>query len=156
MASRKRISTQARGTPRDIEKSSEMTQRTKSRTRIKDDWQPSAADIKYAQEHGVDHTRQVERVRDYHLMHGSLMADWPAAWRTWIRNKVKWAKKNAETKKSATAPADDPWGITAWAQNLPDVEIGTVLGEPMLILAGYGIEAVALDICAAAGIPKDV
>lgn len=38
-----------------------------------------------------------EHFEDYHRAHGSLMADWPAAWRTWCRNwrkRAAWARGN--------------------------------------------------------------
>jgi hypothetical protein len=31
--------------------------------------------------------------RDYHVGKGSLMADWSAAWRTWVRNQIKFKGK---------------------------------------------------------------
>lgn len=39
---------------------------------------------------------EFEAFRNYHLAHGSVMANWDAAWRTWIGNSSKWggAKHN--------------------------------------------------------------
>ena len=36
-----------------------------------------------------------EEFRDYHIGKGNLMADWPAAWRTWVRNQIKFNKGSA-------------------------------------------------------------
>lgn len=37
---------------------------------------------------------EMDAFRNYHLAKGSLMADWQAAFRTWIGNAEKWSKKN--------------------------------------------------------------
>lgn len=37
---------------------------------------------------------EIDAFRNYHLAKGSLMADWQAAFRTWIGNAEKWSKKN--------------------------------------------------------------
>jgi len=50
---------------------------------------------------------QADRFRDYHTSKGSLMADWPAAWRTWWRNDFhKIARRPAESKPDAGADLD--------------------------------------------------
>ncbi len=36
---------------------------------------------------------QVDQFRDHHLGHGTLAADWPATWRTWYRNALKFNRK---------------------------------------------------------------
>ena len=53
------------------------------------DWVPSTEDEMFAQKKnwGLDHTvEQGYKFRDYHTSRGTLMADWSAAWRTWVRN----------------------------------------------------------------------
>jgi pyocin large subunit-like protein len=37
---------------------------------------------------------ELDAFRNYHLAKGSLMADWQAAFRTWIGNAEKWSKSN--------------------------------------------------------------
>lgn len=63
--------------------------RTKSRSSYPDGWRP---DFEYAIGEGVD-ARSVAAVagkfENYHRSRGSLMADWPAAWRTWVANEIK-------------------------------------------------------------------
>lgn len=60
--------------------------RTKKRTRIAEDATPTDADREFAlarvPDMDVDST--YTRFRDHHLKVGSLMADWRAAWRTWV------------------------------------------------------------------------
>ncbi|NEV75518.1 hypothetical protein DYI24_00280 [Rhodopseudomonas sp. BR0C11] len=63
--------------------------RARPRTAIPDDWQPSEADWKYARSMGYSDREipfQAERFRNHHVSRGNLMADWPAAWKTWIGN----------------------------------------------------------------------
>lgn len=63
------------------------------RSGIDPDWQPDAADRAVAHRSGVtDLEREVTRFRDHHAAKGSLMADWPAAWRTWCGNARTFAK----------------------------------------------------------------
>ena len=74
---------------------------------------------KYWTDHGranllAEIENQASQFRDHHVSHGKTMADWPAAWRTWIRNAIKFSKP---TPKGAapppTSPADDlqAWGL---------------------------------------------
>lgn len=53
--------------------------------------------VAYAAEHGFNlpqAVRMFERFADYHRSKGNLMADWDAAWRTWVRNQVEFAKRD--------------------------------------------------------------
>jgi hypothetical protein len=62
------------------------------RSRIKPDWQPSARDREHARERGVSADDEAPRFRDFHTGRGSVMADWSAAWRTWVGNAVKFSQ----------------------------------------------------------------
>ncbi|WBU27536.1 hypothetical protein OOZ54_12610 [Rhodopseudomonas palustris] len=65
------------------------TKRTRPRSAISPDWSPSEADWEYARSKGYsdrDIPFQAERFRNHHISRGNLMADWPAAWKTWINN----------------------------------------------------------------------
>jgi hypothetical protein len=123
------------------------------RTRIAADWQPSPAGDAFAREKGVDPGELVEAFRDYHLGHGSVMADWEAAWRTWVRNDVKFAKRRAAfsvVKGGTLAALDDAYGTTAWAAALTGTEPQAVNGETRLSYAGCDIAGYAADLCEAA------
>lgn len=51
------------------------------------DWQPDEAGITYAASQGAScDLNAVDAFRNYHKAHGSIMADWKAAWRTWCGN----------------------------------------------------------------------
>ncbi len=60
--------------------------RTKPRSKVPDDFEPIAADRSLASELQVDLASEFPKFLDYHRAKGSLMADWRAALRTWLRN----------------------------------------------------------------------
>ena len=126
-----------------------------NRTRIAVDWRPSSDGLAYASERGID-DEEIEAFRDYHLAYGTLMANWDAAWRTWCRNAMKFNRTRAPSPPLLQAiDAADTWGISSWASQLPGVERDTFGGEPILALNGYDVQAVARDVCEAAGWPPD-
>lgn len=45
---------------------------------------------------------EAAKFRDHHVSHGSRMSDWPAAWRTWFRNAIKFNRKPGNGKSDAT------------------------------------------------------
>jgi uncharacterized protein YdaU (DUF1376 family) len=79
------------------ESSSESVVRANARkTLLHQNWGPDGKNITYA----VDHGFNLERVHqladafaDHHRSHGNRMADWDAAWRTWVRNEVKFSQR---------------------------------------------------------------
>lgn len=42
----------------------------------------------------VDALNQAEGFRDYHVGKGTLAADWPATWSTWMRNALRFSPRN--------------------------------------------------------------
>ncbi len=48
-----------------------------------------------------------EDFRTYHLAKGSLMADWQAAWRMWVRNAVKFRERQSD-ERNAGSKRNDP------------------------------------------------
>jgi hypothetical protein len=74
--------------------------KTKIRSQISEDEQPVEADLEFARKAGMDSRRIGEewaQFRDHHRKVGALFADWRAAWRTWVRNCVKFAPRLALT-----------------------------------------------------------
>ena len=48
---------------------------------------------------------EIEAFIDHHLAKGDLMADWEAAFRTWLRNEKRWRKnKTPSRERFAAAP----------------------------------------------------
>lgn len=44
----------------------------------------------------IDAEAEAERFRDHHTAKANLFADWPAAWRTWVGNGVRYAQERAD------------------------------------------------------------
>lgn len=71
--------------------------RAGARHRLPEDWKPSSDDLAYAAEKGFNPSRindMAESFRDHHRNKGTLGLDWAAAWRTWVRNEIKFAPKH--------------------------------------------------------------
>lgn len=64
--------------------------KSKRRTQIDPEWQPEERDVLWVKARWVASDRQIDGERDKFISHhegkGSLMASWPAAWRTWWNN----------------------------------------------------------------------
>jgi hypothetical protein len=66
---------------------------TAKRTHIPEDFEVSARIIELAKEnHWPDPHSEVNAFKDYHIARGTLMADWEACFRTWLRNCLKFNK----------------------------------------------------------------
>ena len=61
------------------------------KTRLERGWKPSPAGYEYARQHapGMNIPIELEKFEDYNLQQNRTTADWDAAWRTWVRNAVK-------------------------------------------------------------------
>ena len=130
--------------------------RSKNRTGISENWETNGDQKLFATELGVDPSEEEPKFRDYHLAHGSLMADWAAAWRTWCRNAAKYSKaRKPGPPLLQSIDEADPWGIIAWSHQLRDAEADILNGRPILTVGGMDVQGTALDVCAAAGIPHD-
>lgn len=64
---------------------------------------------------GVDVDRETENFRDYHTARGSVFLDWGAAWRTWMRNAVKFSRggKGDDFEKRTA-------GLRSWLNSTSD------------------------------------
>jgi hypothetical protein len=88
----------------------------KRRTRIPDDFELDLPMATAASKVGLHHSRhefEFAQFRDHHAAKGSLMADWPAAWRTWARNAVKFSAGPARRGTPAD-PAMPRHGTDEW------------------------------------------
>jgi hypothetical protein len=78
---------------------------TSRRTLIPEDFEVSARIMELAKEnHWPDPHSEVNGFKDYHIAHGTLMANWEAAFRTWLRNCQKFNKAARPIAPPAPAP----------------------------------------------------
>lgn len=101
---------------------SRKPKRSKPRTAMRPDAQPTEADSRAAAEAGLSgeqYRSEWKKFRDYHTAKGSLMADWSAAWRTWLGNMSQFSragppppgKTNLRMEAILQSQADDEAGI---------------------------------------------
>lgn len=57
------------------------------------DFEPNATAKAMAAELGVDHVTELAAFSDHHTARGSTFKDWQAAFRTWLRNSVKFGRR---------------------------------------------------------------
>lgn len=74
--------------------------REAKRSRVPDDWWPDAAGLEFAAQHGVNPTEEVPRMIAHHQAKGNLMASWPAAWRTWCMNQVRFRERDTQSARA--------------------------------------------------------
>lgn len=82
--------------------------RKKPTTSLPDEFPMTQVDVDYAAAHGFRGQRaqtMFEQFCDYHRSRGNRMADWRAAWRTWVRNEVKFDAKNGPRGGIPARPA---------------------------------------------------
>lgn len=85
---------------------SRKASRAKPRTRIAENQLPSEADAKHATERGLsrgEFLAEWRRFVDWHRAKGSTMADWQAAWRTWLGNRDRFAQPRAGPQREETS-----------------------------------------------------
>lgn len=67
----------------------------RKRTPIPEDWEPRVAEIEFAAKHGLGPEaleRETAKFKAHHTAAGKTMANWSAAWRTWVLNAEEWRK----------------------------------------------------------------
>lgn len=67
------------------------------------DWRPNAQHAAYCRDHHLELSEQAEAFRDRNAARGELYADWDAAFRTWLRNAVKFADQDAAKSRERIA-----------------------------------------------------
>lgn len=66
--------------------------------RIPSDWVPRPEEQQSARERGLDCADEAAHFRDHHTAKGTTMADWDAAFRTWLKNAKKWGRGKPNSK----------------------------------------------------------
>lgn len=69
--------------------------KTAPRTQLPEGFQPNAAGTKAATDAGLNVSNELRRFCDHHDSKGSLMANWQAAWRTWVNNAISYGRGKA-------------------------------------------------------------
>ena len=70
--------------------------------RIPADWEPRDEERQNARGKGLDCDAEAAHFRDHHTAKGEPMLDWHAAFRTWLRNAVKFGNRNRQTSLIGT------------------------------------------------------
>ncbi len=69
--------------------------KTKPRTSVPKDFRPEGDGLQSAIDVGLNVDAEVRKFIDHHEAKGSLMASWPAAWRTWVGHAVSFGRGTA-------------------------------------------------------------
>lgn len=75
------------------------------RCRLPEGFEPNEAGMRHAVEAGIDVAAELRQFRDYHAAKGSLMADWQAAWRTWVGNARRFGAASRPAGRPVAGPA---------------------------------------------------
>ena len=76
------------------------TAASRRRTKVPEDFHPNDAGLKAAELAGIDVDSEVAQFVDRHTATGDVMADWQAAWRTWVRKAVEFGRAGKRTAKA--------------------------------------------------------
>ena len=113
-------------------------------SRIPDNWAPTPKDYVFASEQGLSReeiNHEHGQFKDHWVSatgKGSTKLDWSAAWRTWIRNTVKWRAERAAKAASRPNPASQSRGGGLVAAGLRHIGEARGYGEPVPEERGMG------------------
>jgi hypothetical protein len=71
---------------------------SRRKTRIAAEFDPRPEEKLLADDLGIEFEPQLQAFKDHHEAKGSLMADWNAALRTWLRNAKRWERSAPGTR----------------------------------------------------------
>jgi len=83
------------------------TPRRRPATALPRDWMPSDGHKQFARENDLVVAFESEAFRDHALREDARYRDWDAAFRTWLRNQVRWAKQRQQPRRM---PQRQGWG----------------------------------------------
>src|SRR3990167_3311019 len=87
----------------------------KRRSQIPDDFYPNEAGVVAIEKTNLSMSIELNSFINHHQAKGSVMADWQAAWRTWVSNGVKFAKTKT-TQHESFRERDDRLGRERWEE----------------------------------------
>jgi len=76
----------------------DSAKKSRRKTRIAAEFDPRPEEKLLADDLGIDFEPQLQAFKDHHEAKGSLMADWNAALRTWLRNAKRWERPAPGTR----------------------------------------------------------
>lgn len=79
-------------------------------------WLPNEGHHAQAKRDGLNVELEAEQFRDHHTAKGSVMLDWEAAFRTWLRNAVKFNKRDSKRPSEDAAQALLARDAEGWAE----------------------------------------
>lgn len=92
--------------------------RASPKSEVEADFYPNDAGIKAAESAGLDVKAEVRNFIDHHDSKGSTMANWQAAWRTWVTKAIEFGRgKPAKPSGEASWLAGTPFTDTFEAHN---------------------------------------
>lgn len=92
--------------------------KTSRKSQVPADFQPNDAGTEAAESAGLDVKTEVRKFIDFHEGKGSVMANWQAAWRTWVGKAIEFGRgKPAKPSGEAAWLAGTPFTDTFEAHN---------------------------------------
>lgn len=86
--------------PPNVDAATKPAKRSSKRTRIPAGWEPDERLTAWTREKAPGIPRaELDQFRDHHTARGSLMADWDAAWRTWVGNWARFAARGRPARR---------------------------------------------------------
>lgn len=82
--------------------------RSGARRKLHDGWAPNDTHRRIAAECGVAVDAEATQFRDHHAAKGTLMLDWDAAFRTWLRNAARWGQRSGQARPPQPTGGYDP------------------------------------------------
>lgn len=82
--------------PRTNSIGSASADKPKRRSRIPENYSPKESHAAKAKEKGLSLSDELEGFKDFHTGKGSVMADWDAAFHTWLRNSTRFGGKKPQ------------------------------------------------------------
>lgn len=85
----------------EIDASASLPPKSSRKCRLPEGFTLSDAGMRLATDAGLDVQAEMQRFRDWHDAQGSTMADWQAAWRTWVGKAVEFGRGKKRVKTQA-------------------------------------------------------
>ena len=102
----------------------------KNRCLIAENFEVSPKVKELAKHYGwPDPDQQLDAFKDYHKARGTLMADWEAAFRTWLRNAKEWGKTKPQVKEPTRSKQFDRPPLTEEQRAQNSAEIQKIVSE---------------------------